>query len=95
MRRPLLRLTVNDIGVSGIVVEESLIDWFQRAAEWGAIILIEDVEVFLSERQAWEFRTNTLVTGTHSLYGRKQCADHLVFCNCMENYPGMLFLVRL
>jgi hypothetical protein len=86
---------VTDLGLSVLDVEDSLAEWFQRAAEWGAIILIDDVDVFLEERQATEQRRNALVTGTHYLCGRRQCADHLVFLSCMENYPGMLFLVRL
>jgi hypothetical protein len=63
-RRPLLRLTVADIGTSEKEIEDILGGWFQRGAKWGAIILIDEADVFLEKRQVKDLQRNSLVSGT-------------------------------
>jgi hypothetical protein len=60
-RRPLLHLT--DIGTSGKEMEDILGGWFQRGAKWGAIILIDEADVFLEKRQVKDLQRNSLVSG--------------------------------
>jgi hypothetical protein len=62
-RRPLLRLTVADIGTSERELEDILGGWFQRGAKWGAIILIDEADVFLEKRQVKDLQRNSLVSG--------------------------------
>jgi hypothetical protein len=62
-RRPLLRLTVADIGTSERVMEDILGEWFQRGTDWGAIILIDEADVFLEKRQVKDLQRNSLVSG--------------------------------
>jgi hypothetical protein len=65
-RRPLLRLTVADIGTDENEMEDNLGEWFQRGADWGAIILIDEADVFLEKRQIKDLQRNSLVSGKRS-----------------------------
>lgn len=76
-QRPLLRLTVADIGTDERDMESVLGEWFKRGADWGAIILIDEADVFLEKRQVKDLQRNSLVS---------------VFLSAMEYYTGMLFL---
>lgn len=62
-RRPLLRLTVADIGTDERQMEDILGEWFRRGANWGAIILIDEADVFLEKRQVKDLQRNSLVSG--------------------------------
>jgi hypothetical protein len=64
-RRPLLRLTVADIGTDERYMESVLGEWFRRGADWGAIILIDEADVFLEKRQVKDLQRNSLVSGKH------------------------------
>jgi hypothetical protein len=64
-RRPLLRLTVADIGTDEVYMEEILGEWFQRAMDWEAIILIDEADVFLEKRQVKDLQRNSLVSGIY------------------------------
>lgn len=63
-RRPLLHLTEADIGTNEKEMEDILRGWFQRGAKWGAIILIDEADVFLEKRQVKDLQRNSLVSGT-------------------------------
>jgi len=76
-RRPLVYLTVADIGTDEVMMETNLSRWFTVAASWQAVILIDEADVFLERRQGANLQRNSLVS---------------VFLRCMEYYPGMLFL---
>ncbi|KAN0113249.1 hypothetical protein V8E51_006200 [Hyaloscypha variabilis] len=76
-RRPLVYLTVADIGTDEVLMETNLSRWFTVAASWQAVILIDEADVFLERRQGANLQRNSLVS---------------VFLRCMEYYPGMLFL---
>jgi hypothetical protein len=62
-RRPLLRLTVADIGTDEKEMEDILNEWFARGADWGAVILIDEADVFLEKRQVKDLQRNSLVSG--------------------------------
>ncbi|EEU36409.1 uncharacterized protein NECHADRAFT_102062 [Fusarium vanettenii 77-13-4] len=46
-RRPLLSLDTSDLGPRPDRKDESLVRWFKLAEKWGAIVLIDDAEIFL------------------------------------------------
>lgn len=75
--RPLLSLTCGDIGTDEYHVEESLSKWFKLAEIWGAVMLIDEADVYLERREVNELRRNGLVS---------------VFLRAMEYYRGILFL---
>ncbi|TVY41797.1 ATPase family AAA domain-containing protein 3-B [Lachnellula occidentalis] len=75
--RPLLSLTCGDIGTDEFTVEESLSKWFKLAEIWGAVMLIDEADVYLERREVNELTRNGLVS---------------VFLRAMEYYRGILFL---
>lgn len=58
-------------------IEDSLIDWFDMAQGWGAIVLIDEADVFMEERQPQDLARNHLVAG---------------FLRALEYFNGILFL---
>jgi hypothetical protein len=95
-RRPLLSLTVADIGTDERTMENNLHRWFEMAASWDAIILIDEADVFLEKRTVADLQRNSLVSGEclTVLTDRYSRLIVTVFLRCMEYYTGMLFLVR-
>ncbi|KAK7946965.1 P-loop containing nucleoside triphosphate hydrolase [Apiospora aurea] len=77
--RPLLSLTVGDIGTFEEKVEERLSYWFNLAEKWGAVMLIDEADVYLERRTVSDLRRNGIVS---------------VFLQCMEYYRGILFLTN-
>jgi hypothetical protein len=75
--RPLLSLTCGDIGTNEAQVEDSLSKWFKLAEIWGAVMLIDEADVYLERREVNELTRNGLVS---------------VFLRAMEYYRGILFL---
>ncbi|KAF4629313.1 hypothetical protein G7Y89_g8838 [Cudoniella acicularis] len=75
--RPLLSLTCGDIGTNEVSVEESLSKWFKLAEIWGAVMLIDEADVYLERRDSNDLTRNGLVS---------------VFLRAMEYYRGILFL---
>ncbi|KAH7123500.1 ATPase [Dactylonectria estremocensis] len=75
--RPMLSLTVADIGTDEVKMEKQLVKWFQLAEKWGAVMLIDEADVFLEKRQVTDLKRNSLVS---------------VFLRCIEYYRGVLFL---
>ncbi|KAH8894173.1 P-loop containing nucleoside triphosphate hydrolase protein [Thozetella sp. PMI_491] len=75
--RPLLSLTCSDIGVDPLVVERNLVKWFKLAENWGAIILLDEADIYLEQRQIQDLERNHLVAG---------------FLRALEYYKGILFL---
>ncbi|RDH36293.1 hypothetical protein BDQ94DRAFT_185416 [Aspergillus welwitschiae] len=75
--RALLSLTVGDIGTDEVVMEKQLSKWFRLAEQWGAVMLIDEADVYLERRQITDLKRNSLVS---------------VFLRCIEYYRGILFL---
>ncbi|KAM0368041.1 hypothetical protein ACHAPK_007243, partial [Fusarium culmorum] len=75
--RPLLSLTCGDIGTDEVKMEAQLSKWFQLAEKWGAVMLIDEADVYLERRQVTDLKRNSLVA---------------VFLRCIEYYRGILFL---
>ncbi|KAM0418755.1 hypothetical protein ACHAPT_012353 [Fusarium lateritium] len=76
-RRPLLSLSVADLGTEEVKMEKLLMKWLSRATIWGAIVLIDEAEVYMEQREPGQTRRNALVSA---------------FLRTMEYFPGLLFL---
>ena len=75
--RPLLGLTFGDIGSDEVTVEYNLSKWFKLAEIWGAVMLIDEADVYLERREINDMTRNGLVS---------------VFLRAVEYYKGILFL---
>jgi hypothetical protein len=62
--RPLIAVTCGDIGTDPDVLEDKLEDVFRRAEEWGAVLLLDEADVFLAERNLESLERNALVSST-------------------------------
>ncbi|KAF4921572.1 ATPase family AAA domain-containing protein 3B [Colletotrichum viniferum] len=76
-RRPLMILTSSDIGTEPREVEHNLTENFKRAMNWGAVLLIDEADVFMERRSTSDLTRNSLVAG---------------FLRALEFYDGILFL---
>ncbi|KAF1969452.1 P-loop containing nucleoside triphosphate hydrolase protein [Bimuria novae-zelandiae CBS 107.79] len=75
--RPLMVLTSSDIGTLPMEVERNLTEHFKRARSWGAVLLIDEADVFMERRTTADLTRNSLVAG---------------FLRALEFYDGILFL---
>ncbi|EJT77111.1 hypothetical protein GGTG_07023 [Gaeumannomyces tritici R3-111a-1] len=78
-RRPLFFITCGDLGVTPDTVEDRLKDIFRLANRWDCILLLDEAEIFLSQRMRGDgsIQRNAMVS---------------VFLRILEYYPGILFL---
>ncbi|KAL8310283.1 hypothetical protein RB597_010213 [Gaeumannomyces tritici] len=76
-RRPLFPITCGDIGYEPEKVEANLEKLFRLAHKWGCVMLIDEADVFLAERDKADVKRNGLVS---------------VFLRVLEYYSGILFL---
>ena len=67
LHRPLLSLTVADIGTVGTRVERELLRWFSLAEAWNAVLLVDEADIFLEKRQNRDLARNGLVSGIRSM----------------------------
>ncbi|RDW79457.1 hypothetical protein BP6252_04095 [Coleophoma cylindrospora] len=77
VQRPLYILNSGDLGVSPESVEENLTSALALATFWGAIVLIDEADVFLEQRTIHDLTRNCLVS---------------LFLRILEYYEGILFL---
>ncbi|GAP93427.2 putative ATPase family AAA domain-containing protein 3B [Rosellinia necatrix] len=77
LNRPLLALTVADIGTIETRVEKELFKWFSLAEAWDAVLLVDEADIFLERRQNRDLLRNGLVSA---------------FLRRMEYFKGLLFL---
>ncbi|KAI0551808.1 P-loop containing nucleoside triphosphate hydrolase protein [Xylaria curta] len=76
-KRPLMILTSSDIGTDPADVEVNLTKHFKAARSWGAVLLIDEADVFMERRSTADLVRNSLVAG---------------FLRALEFYDGILFL---
>ncbi|KAJ5580213.1 uncharacterized protein N7459_006198 [Penicillium hispanicum] len=76
-KRPLLPVTCGDLGTHPSNVEHNLKEIFRVAQIWDCILLLDEADVFLSERNPTQLERNALVS---------------VFLRMIEYYTGILFL---
>ncbi|KAF3010481.1 hypothetical protein E8E14_006327 [Neopestalotiopsis sp. 37M] len=75
--KALLSLTSGDLGTDDQSVEKALNRWFTLAEAWGAVMLIDEADIYLERRQITDLKRNSLVS---------------VFLRSIEYYRGILFL---
>lgn len=56
-------LTSSDIGTDPEEVEKNLTSNFKRAMSWGAVMLIDEADVFMERRTTSDLTRNSLVAG--------------------------------
>jgi hypothetical protein len=61
-------LTSSDIGADPEKIESFLSDGFKTASSWGAVLLIDEADVFMERRSSNDLNRNCLVAGTYSPY---------------------------
>ena len=44
-------------------MEDQLTKWFTLAEKWGAVVLIDEADVYLEKRQTTDLNRNSLVSG--------------------------------
>ncbi|KAI9679733.1 MAG: hypothetical protein M1817_004747 [Caeruleum heppii] len=75
--QPLYPITCGDLGTTAKDVEVALNETFTMAEAWGCVLLLDEADVFLAERQKTDLKRNALVS---------------VFLRILEYYTGILFL---
>lgn len=94
LHRPLLALTVADIGTAETRIEGELVKWFALAEAWNAVLLVDEADIFLERRQNRDLARNGLVSGKASSAIIVIYADDMIsaFLRRMEYFQGLLFL---
>lgn len=77
VQRPLLSLNCSDIGVDLNQVESQLRRFFKMAKLWGAVVLLDEADVYLEQRTAQDLQRNCIVAA---------------FLRSLEYFKGVLFL---
>lgn len=62
-KKPLFTITCGDLGFSPSEVEASLKEIFRLAHLWDCVLLLDEADVFLSQRSTWDLKRNALVSG--------------------------------
>ncbi|KLU89558.1 hypothetical protein MAPG_08529 [Magnaporthiopsis poae ATCC 64411] len=75
--RPLLPITCGDLGTKPREVEKKLEEAFQLAQLWSCVLLLDEADIFLAQRNESDIHRNALVS---------------VFLRVLEYYEGILFL---
>ncbi|KAK4083702.1 uncharacterized protein Triagg1_1364 [Trichoderma aggressivum f. europaeum] len=76
-QKPLFQITCGDLGVTARDVEKTLQTNFNLATKWGCILLLDEADVFLAQRDKTDFIRNGMVAA---------------FLRVLEYYAGILFL---
>ncbi|KAJ5108001.1 hypothetical protein N7456_004676 [Penicillium angulare] len=77
MRVPLYAMSAGELGISAEKVERSLKDILRMIPKWGAVLLLDEADVFMEARSATDIMRNELVS---------------IFLRMLEYYEGILFL---
>ncbi len=76
-RRPLLYLQAEDLGIIASSLGENLKKFFEMAIDWDAVILLDEADVFMAERNPNDIARNELVS---------------IFLREIEYFRGCIFL---
>ncbi|KAJ5773144.1 hypothetical protein N7457_008040 [Penicillium paradoxum] len=77
MKVPLYILSAADLGITASAVEDKLRNIMTMIPRWGAIILLDEADVFMEARNTVDLQRNELVS---------------IFLRLLEYYEGILFL---
>jgi SpoVK/Ycf46/Vps4 family AAA+-type ATPase len=76
-RRPLYYLQAEDLGINAALLGAKLKTIFEMATEWNAVILLDEADVFMAERNPQDIARNELVS---------------IFLRELEYFKGIIFL---
>ncbi|KAF2419775.1 ATPase [Tothia fuscella] len=76
-RRPLYYLQAEDLGINAAVLGSKIKKVFEMATEWDAVILLDEADVFMAERNPNDIARNELVS---------------IFLREIEYFRGIIFL---
>ncbi len=77
LHRPLYMAGIGELGTNVAQLEKNLSRILETAASWNAVLLIDEADIFLAERNDLNVERNAMVG---------------VFLRLLEYYPGILFL---
>ncbi|KAI1499720.1 P-loop containing nucleoside triphosphate hydrolase protein [Biscogniauxia marginata] len=77
VHRPLYMVSAGDLGTNSAALESQLRHIMDITSTWGAVLLIDEADVFLERRSLHDMKRNAMVT---------------VFLRVLEYYRGILFL---
>ena len=73
-RKPLFAITSGDLGSTPDAVESSLIEIFHLANVWDCVLLLDEADVSLEEREKSDLKRNAVVSGRSVLHvSIRQC----------------------
>ncbi|KAJ0354993.1 hypothetical protein COL154_011551 [Colletotrichum chrysophilum] len=75
--RPLYAITCGDLGSEAVEIQRNLDQHFKLAHRWNCVLLLDEADVYLAERNIHDLDRNGIVS---------------VFLRHLEYYPGILFL---
>lgn len=78
--RPLFTISCGDLGIEPEQLEARLKEVFQYAVTWKAILLLDEADIFLQERDIHDVKRNALVS---------------IFLRELEYFDGILFVGTL
>ena len=92
-RRPLYVVNCGDLGTDPAQIEKNFRSKSRQAVAWNAVMLIDEVDMFLEKRRAHELQRNALVSGWSNAGNFRNHADYItVFLRILEYFQGILFL---
>ena len=65
--KPLYQVTCGEIGTHSSVLEERLGEIFEDAVTWGAILVLDEADIFLQERDYESLERNALVSSEYRI----------------------------
>jgi len=75
IKRPLLPLTCGDMGVTASEVEENFNLFFELGERWGAVVLMDEADIYLEQRTSENLERNSLVSGIYPNINTMAVAD--------------------
>jgi hypothetical protein len=96
MGRPLITLSIAEIGIKEDQVQAQLSKWLALAEGWQAILLIDECDIFLERREAFDIARNGVVAGKSAPPQDMTCFmltfSDAAFLRNIEYFSGLLFL---
>ena len=63
--KPLFPITCGDLGLTPEHVEKTLRDTFHLAQLWDCVLLLDEADIFLAQRNKTDLQRNALVSGQY------------------------------
>lgn len=74
MRTPLYMVSAGELGISSNDVEKELTKVLDLAYRWNAVLLLDESDVFLEQRDSQNLQRNQLVSSKSSNFQAQSCA---------------------